>query len=188
MPTMDSLLKIVHGGLPGLAELGLSPEYLLEAAAAGAAALQGGSTRRLGAVDMVFLRTDKHVQAWVLSCSVDPLDLLVVVQRPVADLLCSPENPARGGRRGLRRRGRRGTTREEEEPEPEGEQEPVGEPEGEPQGEPEGYPAGGPGRPAGRPEGEVPEGEPEGEVEHASKTAAPRKKLLRREKKKESKS
>ena len=173
-PTMDSLLKMVHSGLPGLAELGLSPEYLIGATAAGAAALQGGSTRRLGAADMVFLRTDEHVQAWVLSCSVDPLDLLVVVQRPVADLLRSPENPARGGRRGLRRRGRRGTTREEEEPEPEG--------------EPEGEPAGGPGGPAGRPEGEVPEGEPEGEVEHVSKTAAPRKKLLRRKKKKASKS
>ena len=169
-PTMDSLLKMVHSGLPGLAELGLSPEYLIGATAAGAAALQGGTARHLSVADMVFLRTDEQVQAWVLSCSVDPLDLLVVVQRPVADLLCSPENPARGGRRSLRRRGQRGNTREEAEPEPEG--------------QPEGELAGGLGGPAGRLEGEVPEGEPEGEVEHVFKTAAPQKKLLRRKKKK----
>ena len=177
-PTMDKLLKKVHSGLPGLAELGLSPEYLIGVTAAGAVALQGGSTRLLGAAEMVFVHTNEHVKAWVLSCSVDPLDLLVFVERPVADLIRLLENPARGGRRVLRRAGRRETTREEEEVEPDGEL------------------AGGPGGLAGRPEGELlegelegePEGEPEGEVENVSKTAAPQKKLLRRKKKKASKS
>ena len=85
-PTVDNLLTMVNSGLPGLAARGLLPEFLIGATAAGAAALQGGSTRRLGAEDMVFLRRDEHVQAWVLSSSVDPLDLLIV-PRPSADFV-----------------------------------------------------------------------------------------------------
>ena len=44
-PTMDSLLQMVCSGLPGLAEQSLSPQYLIGAMAAGAAALQGSEVR-----------------------------------------------------------------------------------------------------------------------------------------------
>ena len=104
---MDSLLQMVRSGMPGLAEQGLSPQYLIGATAAGAAALQGGSARRLEAEDMVYLRTDEHVQAWVLSCSTDPLDLLVVAERARTNVV----RPSASTRRRLRR-GRGGTTGE----------------------------------------------------------------------------
>jgi len=95
-PTMDCLVQMVRGELPGLAELDLTPQYLIGATAAGTAALQEGSSTRLGPQDMVFLRTDEHVQAWTLLCVGDPLDLLVVVRRPVADSISPPR--VRGGR------------------------------------------------------------------------------------------
>ena len=94
-PTMDSLLQMVRSGLPGLAEQGLSPQYLIGATAAGVVALWGSEVR-LAVSGMVYHRTDEHVQAWVLSCSKDPLDLLVVAERAKADPL-SPQANARGG-------------------------------------------------------------------------------------------
>jgi len=118
-PTMDSLLQMVRSGLPGLAEQGLSPQYLIGATAAGAAALQGGLARRLGVEDRVYLRTDEHVQAWVLSCSADPLDLLVVAERAEADVVVpehaeadvvGPSANTSGGGRRRPRRGVRGGT------------------------------------------------------------------------------
>ena len=94
-PTMDSLLQMVRSGLPGLAEQGLSPQYLIGRTAAGAAAHQGSEVR-LAALDIVYLRTDEYVQVWVLSCSKDPVDLLVIAERAEADPLC-PQANARGG-------------------------------------------------------------------------------------------
>ena len=105
-PTMDSLLQMVRGGLPGLAEQGLSPQYLIGATAAGAAALRGREVWH-AASHMVYLRSDEHLQAWVLWCSKDPLDLLVVAERAEADHI-SPQANARGGGRMRPRRSSRG--------------------------------------------------------------------------------
>ena len=96
-PTMDSLLQTVHSGLPGLAEKGLSPQYLIAATAGGVAALWG-SQLWLAASDIVYHRTEEHVRAWVLSCSKDPLDLLVVAERAEADPRSPPANTGGRGR------------------------------------------------------------------------------------------
>ena len=92
---MDSLLQMVSSGLPGLTEQGLSPQYFIKAMVAGAAALRGSKVW-LAALDIVYLRTDKHVQAWVLLNSNDLLNLLVIAKRAEADPL-SPQANAREG-------------------------------------------------------------------------------------------
>ena len=53
---------------------------------------------RLAASDMVHFHTNEHVQAWVLLCLKDPLDLFVVAKRAEADPLSLQAN-ARGGRK-----------------------------------------------------------------------------------------
>jgi hypothetical protein len=83
-PTLDCLVQMVQGEVPAITEERL-PQYLIGATASGQATLQGGTIRRLALEDMVVLRADGHVEAWVLSSGPDPLDLLVVVERPGQD-------------------------------------------------------------------------------------------------------
>ena len=96
--TMDGHLQMVRSGLPGLAEQGLSPQYLMGAMAVGAVALRGSKVG-LTTSDMVYFRTNENVQALVLSCSKDPLELLVVTEFIEADPF-SPEANAREGQDG----------------------------------------------------------------------------------------
>ena len=88
------MASLLRSGMPALAKQGLSPQYLIGATAAGAVAVQGSEVWR-AASDIVYFRTDKHVHAWVLSLSKDPLDLLVVAEHAEAHP-ASPQANARG--------------------------------------------------------------------------------------------
>jgi hypothetical protein len=79
-PTLECLVQMVQGEVPAITEE-QPPQHLIGATATGQAALQGGTSPRLVLEDMVVLRADGHVEAWVLSSGPDPLDLLVVVER-----------------------------------------------------------------------------------------------------------
>ena len=75
--------EMVLREVPEIKEAGQSPRYLIGATAKGQQALQGEQNEKpLGVGDMVFLRSDAHVGAWVMSSGPDPMDLLVVVWRP----------------------------------------------------------------------------------------------------------
>lgn len=98
VPTLDCLVKMVQGEVPAITEE-QPPRYLIGATATGQRSLriQGGTSRRLALEDMVVLRADGHVEAWVLSSGDDPLDLLVVVERLGLDSgRPTPDHPQRG--------------------------------------------------------------------------------------------
>ena len=101
---MDSHFQMVRSGLPGLAEQGLLPQYLIGAMEVGAAAIQGSEIRHVSS-NKVYLRTDEDVQTLILSFSKNQLDLLVVAERAKADPLSPQANTRRGGRQRPRRSG-----------------------------------------------------------------------------------
>ena len=148
MPTMDCLVKMVLGAVPAITEMSQSPWYLIGATARGQSALQREKTssQPLGPGDMVLLRSDALVEAWVLSSGSDPLDLLVVVRRPGEGLTDTRGVTPTGGYhpklprslfQGAAPESSRGNGENEEDGEPEG-TEGNGEPEGtEGNGEPE---------------------------------------------------
>jgi hypothetical protein len=101
-PTLGCLVQMIQGEIPAITEE-QPPQYLIGATATGQASLRGDSSRRLALEDMVVLRADGQVEAWVLSSGPDPLDLLVVVERPGPDSRGpSPGVPRRGSGGGQR--------------------------------------------------------------------------------------
>jgi hypothetical protein len=97
---------MVLGEVPqaAIAEADQLPRYLIGATATGQATLQGGTRRHLGPEDMVFLRNDSHVEAWVISAGPDPLDLLVVVGSGGEDSPSPIQHAPRQGEGGNERR------------------------------------------------------------------------------------